>query len=141
MKVSDIDEGRCELGLRKWNLETRHQKMPDQNINAILLKRDDAASKRQYGQKFRDCSFIPHQQRVEARALFQVSVPAGSHDNVIKSRTSTPSTHHEHTCRWKNPYDDKSHAIDIGMGSANSRPVRRMVIPTTFIFLSCLMSQ
>jgi len=36
-------------------------------------------------------------------------------------------------CRWKNPYELKSHAMDIGMGSGSDAPVRRMVMPTTFI--------
>lgn len=38
------------------------------------------------------------------------------------------------TCRWKNPYELKSHAMDSGIGSGNDDPVRKMVMPTTFIF-------
>jgi len=37
------------------------------------------------------------------------------------------------TCRWKNPYELKSQAMDSGIGSGNDAPVRRMVMPTTFI--------
>jgi hypothetical protein len=37
------------------------------------------------------------------------------------------------TCRWKNPYELKSHAMDSGIGSGSDAPVRRMVMPTTFI--------
>ena len=37
------------------------------------------------------------------------------------------------TCRWKNPYELKSQAIHSGIGSGKDDPVRRMVMPTTFM--------
>ena len=40
------------------------------------------------------------------------------------------------TCRWKKPYELSSHAMDTGMGSATSGPVRRIAMLTTFI-VSC----
>ena len=58
--------------------------------------------------------------------------PLSSTSNFRRhSHSFSPST--LLTCRWKNPYELKSHAIHSGIGSGKDAPVRRMVMPTTFM--------
>ena len=74
----------------------------------------------------------------------QPSVPTHTQLSAIRipreqknaSPQNSVATLYVRPCRWKKPYELSSHAMDTGMGSATSGPVRRIAMLTTFI-VSC----